>query len=375
MKNGYRVFDSDMHIIEPPDMWERYITPEYRSMAPRGLTSEKAIDLRFEMPGVKPPDLTATSPKSGHNFEHLQSTFLDHARRGWTPQVQLEAMDVEGLDVAVLYPSRGLSVLTKPDLEPGFARAIARAYNDWLHDFCQVAPDRMFGAGMLSVFDIGHAVEEAHRVVEELGFKAVFLRANMINGKPYHDVYWEPLWDTLEKLDIPLGFHEATGSLSRQTGEHFSPNFGLRRIFSQPMEQMLAMGAFIAGGVLARHPRLRVAFLEANCSWVPWFVWRMDESYELEGDVCMPDLTMEPSAYFRRQCYVSIEPDETPARTMLDAYGADRVVFSTDYPHTDSRYPKATERVLELPLSDEEKRKILWDNCSQFYAIGVPAPV
>ena len=65
------------------------------------------------------------------------------------------------------------------------------------------------------------------------------------------------------------------------------PNFGLRRIFAQPVEQMLALGSFIAGGVLARHPKLRAAFLEANCSWVPWLVWRMDEMYELEGDLFM----------------------------------------------------------------------------------------
>jgi len=372
MKNGYRVFDSDMHIMEPPDLWERRMPQEYRAMAPRGLTSEKVIDLRLEMMGVPS---TGGSPRSGHNYDHLQRVFADHSRRGWTPDCQLEAMDIEGLDVAVLYPSRALTVMTKPELDAGFARAMARAYNDWLHEFCQADPQRMFGAGMISVRDMGHAVEEIHRCVEELGFKAIFVRANMVNGIPWHDHYYEPLWNTLEQLDIPLGFHEATGSWSRQCGEFFSPNFGLRRIFAQPMEQQLALGSLCSGGVLARHPRLRAAFLEANCSWVPWLVWRMDEIYELEGDACMPDLTMKPSEYFRKQCYVSIEPDEEPARAMLDAYGSDRVVFSTDYPHTDSRYPEATESLLKLPLTDEEKRKILWDNCAAFYGIGAPAAV
>ena len=178
----------------------------------------------------------------------------------------------------------------------------------------------MFGAGMISVYDIGHAVEETHRVVEELGFKAIFLRANVVNGKPWHDPYYEPLWDALEKLDVPLGFHEATGSRSRQTGDHFEPNFGLRRIFAQPVEQMLGMGSFIGGGVLARHPQAAVAFLEANCSWVPWLVWRMDESYELEGDVFMPELDMMPSEYFRRQCIVSVEPDETPVVHLIAGF-------------------------------------------------------
>jgi predicted TIM-barrel fold metal-dependent hydrolase len=86
----------------------------------------------------------------------------------------------------------------------------------------------------------------------------------------------------------------------------------------------------------------------------------------------MPDLTMEPSQYFKRQCYVSVEPDETPARFMIEEFGADQLVFSTDYPHGDSRYPHATDAFLELPISDENKRKILWDNCASFYHIPTP---
>jgi predicted TIM-barrel fold metal-dependent hydrolase len=141
------------------------------------------------------------------------------------------------------------------------------------------------------------------------------------------------------------------------------------------MTQMLALGAFIGGGVLERHPKLTVAFLEANCSWVPWLIWRMDESYELEGDLFMKDLSMMPSEYFKRQCFVSVEPDETPARYMIQEFGADQLVFSTDYPHGDSRYPNATNAFLELPISDEDKRKILWDNCAAFYHVETPVAV
>jgi len=85
-------------------------------------------------------------------------------------------------------------VLTRPDLEPPFAAAIARAYNDWMADFCRTDPDRLLGAGMLSVFDIDDAVAEARRVVKELGFRAVFLRSNVVTGRAWHDPYFEPLW-------------------------------------------------------------------------------------------------------------------------------------------------------------------------------------
>jgi uncharacterized protein len=369
-KNGFRVFDSDMHIMEPPDLWQRYTDPEFRSAAPRGITSENVRDLRTFFPGLEPDESRrGGAANHGRNFDRNQALYREHAARGWTADVQLEAMDVEGIDVAVLFPTRGLSVLTFTDMEPRFAAAIARAYNDWLFDFCQTDTTRLLGAGMLSVYDIQDAVREAHRVVEELGFRAVFLRANLVNGKIWHDPYYEPLWDALEELGIPLGFHEATGSRSRQTGEQFDPNFGLRRVVAQPFEQMLAFNSFLGGGILERHPTLKVAFLEANCSWVPWLLWRLDEGYEREGDVFMPELTMPPSDYFKRHCYVSVEPDEAPARYVVEALGADQIVFSTDYPHGDSKYPRAVDSFFELPLSDEAKRKILWDNCARFYSV------
>ena len=372
-KQGFKVMDSDMHIMEPPDMWERYIDPEFRSIAPRGITSENVRDLRIVFPGNgdKPSHrpVARGSVFRGRNFERNQKLYADHARRGWTTDCQLEAMDLEGIDVSVLFPTRGLTVLTSPDREPRFAAAIARAYNDWMYDLCAPDTKRLLGAGMISVYDIQDAVKETQRCVKELGFVAVFLRSNVVNGKNWHDPYYEPLWDTLEELDIPLGFHEAVSSGVNRSGEHFEPNFGLRRIYGQPFEQMLGLGSFLCGGIMERHPKLKVAFLEANCSWAPWLVWRMDEMYELEGDVSMPELTMAPSEYFKRQCYVSVEPDETPVRHMIEDFGSDQLVFSTDYPHGDSGYPQAVEGFLELPLSDEDKRKILWDNCARLYSV------
>ncbi len=340
-KNGFRIFDSDMHIMEPPDLWERYIDPEFKSMAPRGLTSDNVRDLRVAFPGQPARAPAAQVDLAGRNFERNQNLYREHSERGWTADCQLEAMEVEGIDVATLFPTRGLSVLLRAGLDRRFAAAIARAYNDWLADFCSADPNRLFGAGMISVRDIGDAVEEAHRVVEDLHFKSVFLRYNFGDLRPWHDPYYEPLWDALEQLGIPLGFHEASGS--SVTGHQFDPNFGLRRVYGQPMGQMLGFGHFIGGGILARHPRLKVAFLEANCSWLPWLLWRLDEGYEREGDVCMPDLTMAPTGYFKRQCWVSVEPDEAPARHVIEDFGSEQIVFSTDYPHGDSKYPEAVE--------------------------------
>jgi predicted TIM-barrel fold metal-dependent hydrolase len=391
-KNGFKVMDSDMHIMEPPDLWQRYLEPEFLSQAPRGLITENVRELRMVQPdGVgwgfnadreqhgKGPDSMRPGQRqdpmlfAGHNYEANQKTYLSHSERGWSPEVQIEAMDAEGLDVAVLYPSRGLMALTKQNMEPRFAAALARAYNNWLYDFSQAYPGRLYGSAMISPFDIGSAIEEATRCAKELGFVSVFMRANIVNGRNWDEPYYEPLWSALEDLDLPMGWHEATTSASRQTADNFLSNFMMRRLYAQPMEQMLAVGPMCLGGVLARHPKLRMAFLEANCSWVPWLLWRMDEGWEREGDILAPDLKEPPSAYFRRQCWVSIEPDEEPARYALDFLGNDKIVYSTDYPHGDSKYPLATEQLLKLDITEEDKRKILWDNCASFYGLEVPA--
>ena len=185
------------------------------------------------------------------------------------------------------------------------------------------------------------AVSEARRCAEQLGFRAVFLRANPLVDHQWQGDYYEPLWSALEDLNISVGFHESTGTGRNQVGERLEPNFMLRRVYAQPIEQMMALGCFCAGGVLARHPKLRVAFLEANCSWLPWLLWRLDEAWELEGDVWANDVKEKPSEYFNRQCVVSIEPDEIMANNILEQVGNGNLVFSTDYPHGDSRYPEA----------------------------------
>jgi len=373
-KNGMKVLDSDMHLMEPVDLWHRYIDAKFKADAPRGITSENVRDLRMAHPdgrlwGLPPRHSERTVINPGHNFKKNQGTYRDHSERGWTAEVQLEAMDIEAIDLAVLYPTRGLRALVEPGIEPPFAAAIARAYNDWLYDFCQADPNRLAGAGMISPYDMNDAVNEATRCARKLGFRAVFLRSNPLVDQQWHGAYYEPLWDALEDLNLSLGFHESTGTGRQHIGERMEPNIMLRRVYGQPLEQMLALGSFCGGGVLARHPKLRVAFLEANCSWLPWLLWRLDEGWEREGDVWAPDLKMAPSEYFKRQCVVSVEPDEATVKQVIDYMGGKHVVFSTDYPHGDSRFPEAVNHFLKLPITDDEKRNILWDNCASYYAM------
>jgi uncharacterized protein len=371
--NGFKVLDSDMHCMEPADLWERYIDDVYKPFAPRGL-QEYIADLRLVINGKTMPRHSSLRSRPRNDaedpFQKRRERFKAAAERGWDGISQLEAMDTEGIDVAVVYPSRGLFAQAIDDIDPAFAAAIARAYNDWLHDYCKPDPNRLLGAGMISPHDVRDAVEEARRAVEDCGFRAIFVRPNPVQDRNWHDAYFEPLWDELERLNVPLGFHEGFGPYLPQVGDRFGADIQMVHTACHPMEMMLAVISMIGGGVLERHPNLRVAFLEGNCSWVPFLLWRLDEHYEVTFRRPDSKLTMKPSEYFKRQCFVSVEADEDFVKQVIDYMGDDTIVFSTDWPHGDSKYPHAVESFMQLPISAESKRKILWDNCARYYQIA-----
>jgi predicted TIM-barrel fold metal-dependent hydrolase len=367
-KNGFKVFDSDMHLVEPADLWERYIDPAYKDRAPKGL-SRHPRDLGVQVAGH-------TFPAENRSYTHAitpimtqqMDIYAESETQGWDSASQVKAMDNEGIDLAVLFPSRGLFTLGTGDLEPGLATAISRAYNDWLAEFCADGSGRLFGAGMIPPHDIDGAIHEARRAVHELGFKTVFVRPNLVHGRNWHDTYYDPLWTEIEKLGVPLSFHEGGRVDLPQPGDNFETHM-LYHTCTHSMAMMLAAVDVVGGGVCERFPGLTMAFLEGNCSWAPWLLWRLDEHWEMSAAYDHPDLKIAPSEYFRRQCYLSVECDEEPAE-MVTRYGLeDRIVFSTDYPHADSKYPKSVDRFLRMPLTDQTKRKFLWDNCAKLYGL------
>ena len=281
-------------------------------------------------------------------------------------------MDIEGIDVAVIYGTRGRQVLMHDDLDPPVAAALARAHNNWTRDFCALDPARLKFAAQLAFHDIPASIAEARRAVRELGAVAVIGNPNPINGRHIHDPAFEPLWTAIEELGVPVGFHPTgQSSLRDDIARRYidSPNGRVIGVAGRnPIELMMAFGSMAAGGVLERHPRLRCAFLEGTCGWLPWWLWRLDEAWEKFGPGSEVQISKLPSEYFFRQCYVATDADEKPLRQVVEAIGDDNIVVSTDYPHSDGLFPVAIEEFVHLEgVSDKTKGKILWDNCARLY--------
>ncbi|HLI25626.1 MAG TPA: amidohydrolase family protein [Chloroflexota bacterium] len=337
---GLYIVDADGHVRDNEDELKRYLEPQWA----------RRIFL---------------FPKDAHDRD-LGGVL---GKRNVNAKVQLEDMDLEGIDMAILYPTNGLFIGEIRDRD--FAIAVSRAYNNWLHDYCQTDPQRLKGIALVPLQDVQAACEEAERAVKDLGFCGVmfptyFRYATRSCGDPYFD----PFYATCERLGVPVAFH-ATGG---ERGEcRFDTFLGLH-LFSHVPEQMISLTNFILGGVLEKFPRLTAGFMEAGCGWLPFWMEHMDEEYEKRKHEA-PLLTKEPSEYVRSgRIYIGCEPEEKLLPIVAQMVRDDILLYASDYPHWDSDWPHTVKTVRErTDLSDELKRKVLSENALRFY--GLQAPV
>ena len=359
MFESYRIIDADCHIFEPIKMWEQYLEPAFKHLAPshKMEINQEKIYLKIS-PELQQESFTAT-------LRDYNSYGIDR----YDSASHVQAVKTMGVDRCFLYPTMGLWVLAIDTMDPLLASALTRAYNNWLRDFCSYDPHILNGVGAINLHHPDDMVPELHRIAE-FGWKAVFLRPNPVKGRLLSDPAYEPFWTACEELGIAVGIHEGTHSRLPSTGmDRFHTRFALHAC-SHPMEQMMGLLALIEGGVLERHPTLRVAFLESGCGWLPYWLWRLDEEYELFRWEVKETVKMKPSEYFRRQCFISVEPSEPYLDKMIEYIGADNLLFSSDFPHIDHR-PEAIADWIAMSdrLGKTTLQKIFWDNPSRFYGL------
>ncbi len=331
-KQGFRVMDSDLHVVEPSTLWEEYLDPRFRGRLTRVSTSDG--QMRAQVDGkVLPP--YADRPERQRAWSlRMRGPAWERLRRGTPPKEVLEAMDTEGIDLGILFRTWATHAVNIDGLDPALAAA------------------------------------EARFAVHDLGAITLVLPSHPVNGRPIYDRYYDPLWAVAQELDVAVSFHGNHAAYAEHLARRYLDNLVLSHACGQPVEMMLTLGAVATGGVLSRFPRLRMAFLEGNCSWLPWWLWALDERWEAWGDRELFQQDAKPSELFRRQCFVSVEPEEELAKYVVAELGDDNLVLSTDWPHDDSRFPHAIDGFLAMPhLSKNSKRKVLWDNCARLYKL------
>ncbi len=317
---------------------------------------------------LMPPEFRRESRSGGDPWDRRQGGKL--GKMNDDPHVQITDMEVEGIDIQVIYPS-SLSVSAETDTR----RALewTHAYNEWLARFCSVNPDRLKGAATIALQDIDAAIREVRRAVEELGHVAVMMPTNVLDEDIGKQKYW-PFYEEVQRLGIPLAVHGGINAATRMHGR-FDKFISVHTV-SFPFECMTAVVGLVFAGVPEAFPDLKIAVLEGCCGWIPFLMDRMDEEFEKQGWRDAPLLKRKPSEYLAsEQFWYSIEIEESMVPYVVDRLGAGHFLWASDYPHWDTSWPHSVSHFLDrTDLSDATKRQILGDNPSRLYGIAVPTP-
>jgi predicted TIM-barrel fold metal-dependent hydrolase len=355
--NTVAVTDSDGHVIEPDDLWATYLDAGFLPSAPRWVSDTHGRRRRLIGGRLQP---YIPFPQTEYTLRPVEGAV--------EPGARISDMDRHGIQVSVLFPSAGLHFASIPETE--VAIALCRAYNDWLADFCATDRTRLVGVALLPQLDVAASIAEARRAVTELGFKGVMLRPNPVAGRTLDNPAFDPLWSVLEELDVAVGIHEATTMNVQQAGTDRYDNYMFLHVISHPHEHQMACLSLICGGVLERHPGLRVAFLEAGCGWVPYWLERMDQHMRYWGGTSTP-LPLAPSDYFRRQCFVSPVADEQTLPDVARRVGADCLIFTSDYPYPYTTTPRIADAILGRDdLDDDVVAAVVRDNAARLYGFA-----
>jgi predicted TIM-barrel fold metal-dependent hydrolase len=356
-----RIVDADAHVIEGAlfarqalERWPDRFAFKVADDGTPSLMIEGRRYPEFQGPGAGCPPQHGVSRAPGIDPGSVAGMLAD--------------ADRDHIDEMVLYPSMGLAV---PSLEdPAFAAEFATLYNEYISDWCKQSGGRLHGVAVLPCEDVEASVEMLAGI-REAGLVAALLPPALKTRNLDHPDL-DPLYATAAGLDLPLGIHGAPGVHLPKIGVDRFENYIQVHCVSFPFDQMAAMTALVSGGVLERHPGLRVALLEAGVTWVPYFMDRLHEHWEKRGDWIENGWKRDPREYLERgQIYVSCEPDESVLPAVVDALGADFIMYASDYPHWDGEFPESTKPLRERSDLDETSRaKVLGENARRFYRLG-----
>ena len=355
-----RVIDCDAHVIEGRELMLELMQrfPDKLCMSD---TPQDGSALLIE--GRRYPQ--AFGPGAGCRAE--EGMCLDRGANPFSVDGVLQDADKEGIDTMVFFPSAALGLPAYDDQH--FAAEVARSYNRWLADYCRQGNGRLYGVALVPIEDVATSIQ-IMREAKKLGLVATMIPAVLKRRNLDHPDL-DPFYSAAEELDMPVGVHGAPGIHLPKLGTERFDNYLQVHCLSFPFDMMVATTALVLGGVLERHPRLRVALLESGVGWVPYFFDRMDEHVEKRGRLT-PQCKRAPREYLQRgQIYVSCEPEESTVAFAASALGPDFILYASDYPHWDSDFPASTKPLRErTDLSDDVRRRIMSDNGARLYGLS-----
>ena len=372
--DSHLVISSDSHVFEPPDLWTRRIDAPFRDRAPRMVRAGEVDQLVVEQDQVIAG--IGLISNAGARFENpeqisAQGRFDDVHVGGYDPDQHIKDMKIDGVAGEVLYPSQGLFYFKVADTQ--LMSAIFRAYNDWLADFCATNPNRLKGIAMVNLDDVAEGVAELERTAR-MGMAGAMITEYPPDDRRYDSQEYEPLWAAAQDLNMPLSLHTAT----RREGRNIGTGSGSVRDASDRATKVFypatSMCDMIFSGVFERYPRLKLVIVEFELSWVPYLLDSMEYTYAERHEEALYRFKggARPSDFFHNNVYLSFQEDGVGVR-LRDIIGVDNLMWGSDYPHSESTFPRSREILAEIlsGVPADEQAKIVGATAASLYSFNL----
>jgi predicted TIM-barrel fold metal-dependent hydrolase len=403
----YGLISADSHVNEAPDLFETRLPASLRDRGPRIRANDEGQDC-WVTEGLPPSPLSfgvhaAGKRKEGEAFQNtkLHISRADMVQGSFDPHARLTDMDTDGLDAEVLYPGPlgglggGGTLASIADDE--LRQACFRAYNDWLAEFCSVAPDRLLGIGLVRMEETDFAIKEIERAAN-MGLRGAIVNAmpDLMGSPPLFSRSYDPFWAKAEDVGLPLSLHilhsrstkplaDAAQREAEQTGgaeglqsvlNHVGSGTGLFETYMTMMCLDMAepVALIIFSGLLERFPGLKFAIAESGIGWIPFTLERMDGIFHAHRNWMQSVITRPPSEYFHEHFFATFQQDDDSGILGRYISGVDNLMWASDYPHTDTTFPFSHKVVDELfaGIPPDEREKICTTNVRRLY--GLPDP-
>jgi len=423
----FTVFDSDSHVVETPELWEKYLDPEYRVLGKRALwrhdgeaNSYLKIDGEVVRDTMNPNIPRHAIWRPGMTWDDVGA--LDATRRhtmnpgAYDPKARLADMDKMGINQAFLYPTwfaEGFPLIADPET----ANALARGYNDWIADFCATDSRRLFAAAMLPLQDMDLAIAELQRVAKNKCFRGAFIRPMFVRDTYFTDPYYDPLWSALETLGLAAAVHPTAGlwnpewtshgpfaeKVKNRTGQNPLPAGGagpfsgggagrastafftafpqlghpLAPILSGWLDNhMFTASVLIGFTVMQRFPRMKVVMAHGKASWMEEVLEKMEASCRV-----IPLLHKYPVRTDVEQMWeegnvmLGFDADERFIRKMPEDF-AEKVVWGSRYPQHDTTSAlDAIAMLTDANVPDDLIARMMGGNAAAQFGVDLLEPV
>ena len=418
---SFCVFDSDSHVVEPHAIWDTYLDPEYRTLGKFALWREEGKTnsylkingkiFRDSMNTNIPRHAIWQPGMSWEDVGELDPTVRHPQSAGASdPQARLRDMDAMGVDQTLLYPTwfaEGFHLIEDPDT----AYALARAYNDWMADFCSAAPERLFATAMIPLQNLDFAIEELERIATIPCFRGAFIRPMFLEDRYFTHPYFDDLWGALERLGITAAVHPATGLWNPEWTSHApfiekmkdrlsqvtvlqesgggptagggnGANLGfsaagelghpMAPIISPWLDNHMFVGATLIGfTVMQRYPKMKVVMAHGKASWMDEVLEKMEASALTTPLLHKYPVRTDPEEMWEEgEVMLGFDAEERLIQKLPQDY-VEKIVWGSHYPQQDTTSAwDAIDKLSDAGLDEATIARMLGGNAAAQFGIA-----